>query len=420
MLRNAEDTYRNAAGNTAVHTGYFPDLATSMVCLLSFAVPEIGMFFLLNYILNQLTNNTIPSLGNKIIDKYHDILLDANGLDEEKINQNDLILVANPLRPIVNVALMIGNPLPFTSTSLVMHLYLDKMSDELYRQYFNPDLAKIDRDGMCHGLMMMWYAYLMEDREADFFETFRKISLNVKSYFRKELDPKQKMFIDTIADIQKQNIQASSNSIHMMNKQGNLIEFNIQKNFHNVLSTNGSLDIDTITHTIANYFFNIARLSPNCLIALNLFKPDGDGHVIGLSSINANEKSYLYCFDCNYKRIRFCADIEDELKYGIESLANLLKYEYRSYFENIPEGYANISLNIYSGHSLILKKNNYDAIVKCQRNENIHSLLDLKLNHIFWRQAEKNYLETNRHRHPKLQYQYDRQFSLVPYGKYHF
>lgn len=340
-LRKSEVVHDYYTRDIPLYNICFPDLFSFTLLAVCVAQPKVGLLFCMNEILNQLSNNTIPSLPMKIRERYHNALVDSR-LNEEKIDQADMLIPAN----------------------------------YLCRQFKLGLGKKYDDDGKCHGLMKLWYLYLIEDSETDFFENFRAISLNVQSYFNNELTYKQQKFIDAIDIMQDQNGEYPT-TVEIIGINGDSVFFHIKKVTHRLEeSIIEFADFDAKIYPLINKIVNYSRDNPDRLVNLGLQTSDA-AHSIGLSTHYKHGLPYIHCFDSNFKRTRFRADIPDDVKAGIESLADLLKYKYQYYFENLPKTRGckrgNVSLTYFSGQRLTAEKD-YDLVSEYHEYKNTYSL----------------------------------------------
>lgn len=341
LLRKLEAEHDYYTRDIPIYNTCFPDLFSFALLAVCVAQPTVGLLFCMSEILNQLSNNTIPSIPVRIRESYHNGLVDSR-LNEEKIDQENMLSPANEL-------------------CLLFKSGLGK---------------KYDDSGKCHGLMKLWYLFLIEDFETDFFENFRAISLNVQSYFSHALTLKQQKFIEAI-DIMHDRSDGEPTTVEIIDIHGNSVLLHIEKITRRLEeSIIEFVDFDAKIYPLLNKIVNYSRDNPDRLVNLGLQIADA-AHSIGLSTHYKHGVPYIHCFDSNFKRTRFRADIPDDVKAGIESLADLLRYKYQFFFENLAKTSGckrgNVSLTYFRGQHLTLEKNQ-DLVEEYQEYKNSSSL----------------------------------------------
>lgn len=400
MLRKIEDHYQRASQNIPLLGECFPNAAAFFVFALSVVAPQLGALFVFSYMLNRMTNR-IPSLQKVVIESYDRQLSISHDSENREVDQGLLVRQANPLVNLPSLLLipaeldMVNDLLTMATQGAIPSLakMLDKKTDTIFRQRRTDLIAKMNYDGACYGLMMAWHVAVTIGEEEEFLADIAEIARIAQSFRAQTLSVRQEMWIKIIN--QAQEDQEGELSIEVVTKQGKVVvclkkefaktyrisardyNFPEQKVEITVLTDNDEPEVDVRSAAAGEAFFKAKKLfadnteqkqfnnnlhaiaetaiqraikNPGKLIDLSVIKPDA-AHAIGVAAHYIKGQWVLDYFDSNVRRARFLVTNRTGASAG---LVNLLKYEYRSYFNEFQRR-ENIQLTTYSTTAVCLE-----------------------------------------------------------------
>lgn len=342
-LRAAESSYQN----TVPRSPYIPaNLVALFLTVICVAQPEIGLVFLFGYLLSRATANKQWNVRNMLIENYQYALSKPSEVkDEIVIDQSLFLSTPDP----------IGATLELTTTHLMppqVHFFrfifdpdgqyltsILKKTDNFFRQRRTDPLVKFDKDGVCYGLMMTWYAAIFVNQEQEFFADLKEMARQPQT-----VTARQEKFIQAITHAQQNQHVSLVLKLPItgsdIKDEEIFVSIKEKSNISFVIKDDKNLDTNLrfiAQQTVAKAQQNIKRL-----IKISVRKPN-TGHAIGGALVHSvGDDLALSTFDANYRCTKF---LLKDINSATEYLVNLLKYNYRDFFQNATQ--ANIALVTY-------------------------------------------------------------------------
>ncbi|GEM_PF-4441851 len=326
-LQTAELGYRRATRNIPGVRRCCPTIPSLLLRVGSFFSPVVACTTLFFYIVNKISGGKIPNPEETAHELYDHTLIQTTPGEQKRAqnalvprNKGELVSVAVRMTPGVGELFLLSSMFSQAEKNSPH----DKLIEEANKLFScNKDLAALNPEGNCFGLVIAWYLATHLELQQDYFKNLNQVMDKAGSLIDRELTQDEKQLVKIIAAIQKSQADQfcfphpEKKDAFVTIKKENQMSFTVFEDKH----------LETNLNHIAATAINLALQNEGCLVELDVFKPNS-GHALGIvAKKNHRGEIIIQLNDPNFPTAPFT----DNEK-AIAALTNLLQFKYGDYF----------------------------------------------------------------------------------------